>query len=38
MDINGTVANVWIDGTPVVVNLDASSLTLSGHFAIGTRN
>ena len=38
-DVNGTLLNVWIDGTPVIVNWDvvAHGLTTSGHALIGTK-
>ena len=36
-DVNGTLLNVWIDGTPVITNLDVSGYTNSGHGLIGTK-
>jgi galactosylceramidase len=39
-DVNGTMLNVWIDGTPVISNWDVvvHGLTTSGHALIGTKN
>ena len=39
-DVNGSLLNVWIDGTPVIVNWNTSAhgLTTSGHALIGCKN
>jgi hypothetical protein len=37
IDINGTMLNVWIDGTPVIAAYNASAFTGSGHNLIGTK-
>lgn len=36
LDVNGTLANLWVDGAAVFASLDVSWATASGHAGIGT--
>jgi hypothetical protein len=36
LDVNGTRANLWLDGAPAIAALDVSSAGLTGHSGVGT--
>ena len=40
IDVNGSLLNVWIDSTPVIVNWNTTlnGMTTSGHALVGTKN
>ena len=37
LDVNGSSLNAWINGVPVITNLNVAKETTSGHGLIGTR-
>ena len=36
LDVNGTLANLWVDGALAVASLDVSFAGLTGHCGVGT--